>query len=517
MSAVNVNADPAASVLELVFRNKWKIITFPTLVFAAAALVLVYFPRTYISEARVLVQVGRESVGIDPTASTGPMISLMQSGRDDEMTSAMDVIRSRAVIAKVVDRLGPDFVLRGAEDADAEPIHPWIAKALDTVGGVIAILKSIDPVGEREEAIIALGKAVYVNVERGSTVLKFIVEAETPSQAQKLLDELIVVYREEHSRIHRNQNSKDFFATQLDTLEQGLASAQEELRDAKNEIGIVSVAERRGTLEAQRREIESARYSALQELARVTSTIKDLRGQIETVQSRDMGERKTVPNEGADELNSQLYALKVKRLDMTSRLREDHPAVQAITRQIEEAQAEVEKEKPTRDEVVDRVNPIYESVSLQIKQQQGARAGIEGLLETLDGQQAMVMKELSDLNVAEVRIDDLSRKVAVAEKQFFRYSDDLEQARIDAELEEQRISNISVVQPAALIEKPVSPAKLLVLAGAMFLAVGGTASWVLMSERFDSSIRTPSQAEALLGVPTMATLPRENRIGQLVG
>jgi uncharacterized protein involved in exopolysaccharide biosynthesis len=230
-----------------------------------------------------------------------------------------------------------------------------------------------------------------------------------------------------------------------------------------------------------------------------------------------MGERKTVPNEGADELNSQLYALKVKRLDMTSRLREDHPAVQAITRQIEEAQAEVEKEKPTRDEVVDRVNPIYESVSLQIKQQQGARAGIEGLLETLDGQQATVMKELSDLNVAEVRIDDLIRKVAVAEKQFFRYSDDLEQARIDSELEEQRISNISVVQPAALIEKPVSPAKLLVLAGAMFLAVGGTASWVLISERLDTSIRTPSLAESLLGVPTMATLPLENRVGQLIG
>lgn len=63
--------DPITSVLETIFRHKWKIVMFPLFVISMAVLAILFDPRSYISEARVLVQVGRESVGIDPTASTG--------------------------------------------------------------------------------------------------------------------------------------------------------------------------------------------------------------------------------------------------------------------------------------------------------------------------------------------------------------------------------------------------------------------------------------------------------------
>ena len=458
---------------------------------------------------------GRESVGIDPTATTGETINLMQAGRDDEMTSAVDIIHSRGVLAQVVDNLGPDVVLGDTgEESDA---HPLVASIQSGVGQAVGAIKGIDKVSAREEAILELAESLTVDVERGSTVMKLIMEADSAELAQTILGELIAVYEQAHARIHRNPDSQEFFVDQLAQLEQQLGDAQDELREAKNEIGIVSVVDRRSTLEGEVREIDTARYTAEQELSRTMATITELESQINGEPARDLGDRRTIPNEGADLLHSQLYALKVRQLDLKSRFQDDHPLVVAINRQIEEAQRVVDDEAATRQELTDRVNPIHETLSLQLKQQQSIRAGLEGMLETLGNQRQLVMRDLQELNKAEVRIDDLTRRVAVAEKQFFRYSDDLEQARIDAEMEQQRISNISVAQPAALIEKPVSPSKSLVALGSLMLAVAATVSWVLASERFNSRIRTPEEAEEVLGVPTLVALPRTNRIGRLVG
>jgi uncharacterized protein involved in exopolysaccharide biosynthesis len=515
MSSRVISPDPIDLILEAMFRHKWKIVLLPLLVIALVVLIVIFYPRRYISEARILVQVGRQSVGIDPTASTGAMISLMQSGRDDEMTSAIEVIKSREVLSMVVDRLGASVIL--AKGGDSKETNPVIAAVMEKVGQAIALLKSIDPISEREEAIIELAKSISIDVERGSTIMQWTVEADEPELAQLILKELIDVYQQEHLRIHRNQNSKQFFVNQLEKLELDLATAQEKLRDAKNEIGVVSIMDRRGTLEGKLREIEIAKYTADQNLARTNATISNLQSQMETVPSREVGDRVSMPNAGTDNLNAQLYALKVKRLDLTSRFREDHPAVQAITRQIAEAQGVVDAEDETREQVVNRINPIHESLILQLTQQASVRAGLEGLVKTLDSQHEQVMQELQTLNHAEVLIDDLTRRVAVSEKQFFRYSDDLEQARIDAEMQEQRISNISIVQPAALIERPVSPSKALLAIGGLFLAIGGTLAVVMACEKVDRTIKTAAAAEQLLNVPVFATLPKENRIGKLVG
>ncbi|HBJ38654.1 MAG TPA: hypothetical protein DDZ51_28670, partial [Planctomycetaceae bacterium] len=392
--------DPVTAILETVFRHKWKIILLPLLAISLAVLVILFYPRSYISEARVLVQVGRESVGIDPTASTGAMISLQQTGRDDEMTSAADVLQSREVLALVVDRLGADLVLGGGENAGQKKNHPVVATIKGLVGNALAVVKNIDKVSEREEAIIELRKALNVTVERGSTIMKWEVEADSPILAQTILKELINVFQEEHLRIHRNQNSKQFFISQLSQLEQDLASAQNKLRDAKNEIGVVSILDRRMTLESEMKEVEVAQYSARQELSRSVATINDLITQTETMPMRDTGDKRTLPNSGADQLNSQLYALKVKRLDLVSRLSEEHPMVQAVTRQIKEAQYVVDSEDSTRQDMVDRVNPIHEALLLQLAQQQSTRAGLDALLETLDQQRASVLKNLNELNNA---------------------------------------------------------------------------------------------------------------------
>ncbi len=104
----------------------------------------------------------------------------MQSNRENEVKSAMDVLLSRSIIASTVDEIGPEVVLAGgAEGAGSAPTA--IDWAMDRVKSVLAVLKKIDPITPREQAIIEIEETFKVDAERNSTVL--VTEYESKSAA----------------------------------------------------------------------------------------------------------------------------------------------------------------------------------------------------------------------------------------------------------------------------------------------------------------------------------------------
>jgi polysaccharide biosynthesis protein PslE len=119
-STAPISFGPLA-LARLFYRHKFKATCCATAVLGLATLVLLYAPRTYRSEARLFLQVGRESVRLDPTATTGNTIALQQSGRDNEIATAIEVMKGRAIVEKVVDELTPEVVLGEAGTDQSEP------------------------------------------------------------------------------------------------------------------------------------------------------------------------------------------------------------------------------------------------------------------------------------------------------------------------------------------------------------------------------------------------------------
>ena len=75
-------------------RNHW----YPAaLVFGGTALLavlaMIFLPRTYHSGAMLFVKLGRETVSLDPTATTGSTISVLDT-RDNEINSIRDMLYS---------------------------------------------------------------------------------------------------------------------------------------------------------------------------------------------------------------------------------------------------------------------------------------------------------------------------------------------------------------------------------------------------------------------------------------
>ncbi|MEQ8846247.1 GumC family protein [Botrimarina sp.] len=499
-------------VAEVVFRHKWKVLLIPTVVIGAGLAVALFMPRTYRSEAKLALRVGRQSVSIDPVAQTGQQtISLQQMGRESEVKTAIDLLRSRGVIAKVVDRLGPEYVLRGGPDSERAPLSPAGRVLQNTLGAplesVIGAVKSIDPISEREEAIIEVEDNLDVDAERDSTLILVTYSTKSPLGAQRVLDTLIDVYRSEHLRVHRNEGSLGFFQEQEAQFREQLDEAMRSLRDSKNKMGVASIETRRENLENQLQSVELAFYQAEAERDALAAELVDLGLKLGELPERLVASKRSIPNEGADLLRDQLYALQVRQADLKARYSDTHPLVVAVTRQVDEATKVVDGQSTVRQETTDDINPIHRELSLLLKQKQSQFASLDARLAALAKQADAVRSDLERVNTQQVEIARLERDEAILSRKFHRYTDNLEQARIDEQLQAKSISSVNVAQSPTLAEKPVSPSKAIVGLGAIALAVGLTVATVLGLEQLNDRVRSEDALEQASGVPLLASIP----------
>src|SRR5437762_6918020 len=85
----------------VLFRHRRKISLFFFGAVAMTLLVIALSPRSYTSESKLFIRVGRESVGLDPTATTGQTL-MLQKTQVDEVNSALQILGSREVLRRVV-------------------------------------------------------------------------------------------------------------------------------------------------------------------------------------------------------------------------------------------------------------------------------------------------------------------------------------------------------------------------------------------------------------------------------
>ena len=100
----------------VLFRHKWKIILFFLAVVITVTIGTFQAPEIYRSDAKLLVRIGRESVTLDPTATTGHIISIGQS-RQAEINSELEILKSREIAEKVVDAIGLEAILKPPDEA----------------------------------------------------------------------------------------------------------------------------------------------------------------------------------------------------------------------------------------------------------------------------------------------------------------------------------------------------------------------------------------------------------------
>jgi len=412
---------------------------------AMTVLVISQYPRSYASESKFLVRVGRETVGLDPTATTGETI-MLQKTQDDEINSVMNILTSRVVIEQVVERVGSKRILDNQPGGEAATpaVHGKISQFLAWLGNNLYAIGLLDPGTEADQAIRQLESKYRVWADRHSMVINVRFSAASPELARDVVDAITKVFLAEHAKLNQNEGSLKFFAEQTDTLRNDLIAAQTELRDRKNEFQLTTGTNRLSILEKTK-----------------------------------------------DALRQKVYDLELQESDLTSRYQDAYPLLQEVRRERETAQKALMKMSTGEGQRMAKIS----NVSLP-----GATSEVTPLIDTPDG-------ELQALNDQEFELLQLDREVRLLERKYEMHVEKLEQARLNDALGREQIGNVKIAQPATLVYKPVSPKKPLILGLGVMLALFGGVGIAYFSETFDQSLRTTDQVESVLGLPVLASLP----------
>ncbi len=475
-----------------VARNWLKGVAVSALVAGVAVLGTFLMPRSYYSEARLFVRFGRENQ-VDPTASGGQMVALYES-RESEINSLIEILKSRAVLDRVVEELG-----LGGEGSE-------VGSQKSEVGG----LEPRERMESRahQMAVMKLAKNVYIGAPRKSNIISVSCKASSPALAQKIVAKLVEVYREEHVRVHRSPGTYAFFEEQERQSLTAWEKAANELRGTKDRLGIVTIEGRRKHLDERLADINFKRLTNQADLKRSAATITSLEGQIAELPPTLITQETTGASAAADGMRQTLYGLEAQEQDLAARMQDSHPRLVAVRQTVKDLRRVLDEQPTERVQATEAINPARQSLELSLLTE---RSRVESLVATeqaLETQQEQLRGEMTELNGQALTIDELTQRVALAENNHKEYSQRLEQARINRTLDDERISSLSLVQPASFVGTAAGPRRIYVLVAGMLVSLGSGVLTILVFAWLNPVIYTAEQLSRSLNLPLAGSLPR---------
>ena len=511
-------------VYRAIFRHRRKAIGFFLVVTTIVAVVTALSPWDYRSEGKLYVRLGRENVALDPTATMGqgPMVAVPDS-RESEINTTVEFLVSRVLAEAVLDRLGPAGILPPYGEASLVKAAAESDGVAEISGATKARIqrrpKETERRGatnDRDRAIEWIQKRLDVEPVRKSNVVVIKYEAHAPEVAQAVVAELIDAYLNHHIRMNRPRGAHDFLVEQAERSRRELLKAERLLRDVKTETGLADPLEQRRMMTKRVVRLEDESEQVACDVAASKAEIEQLQETLANLPRTEVREVTTgVGDFGTDGMRQQLYALELREQELAAKYTEIHPLMQRARQQVAAAKKILGREEFTRREVTTEPDLAYEQKHLDLLNKQPTLAALEARAAELRTDLAQARSQVAVLNENEFRITQLQREVDLHDSEYRTYSSTLEQSRIDQALEMERISNISVIQPATYEAKPVRPRVLLNLALGMFMGIFGGLLLALLAERLDHSFRIPEDVEKKLDLPVLISVPRL-RSGELV-
>jgi uncharacterized protein involved in exopolysaccharide biosynthesis len=466
----------------------WRQKTAGVLAFVAVlSLTLAYLalaPRKFQSEAKVLVRMGRESITLDPTATTGQFVAAADS-RESEVHAVEELLLSRGLGEKIVDQFGPEKILEKK-----------------TGGGTLAAslawldaynLNPLRVYSVRDKAVVSLRKNLSTAAGKKTNIVSVSYQAKDPKGAQDVLSALLQSARDEHLRVHRTTGSQEFFVNQSELLRGTVAKLEAQLRDLKDSTGFAALPTQRdlklqliGSLQGDLLRARAERDAAQAEVERRRQQLRDLPSLVVTEQTTGL------PQTARQTLREKLYDLEVREQELAVKLTNEAPLLQHVRNQISEARR-IMSEEQASTQVKKGANPTYQAGELGLQEKEAQLAALEARTRSLDSKVAAAQDELKQVNASEVELARLERELDLARANYRKYAENLEQARIDQELELAKISSLNLMQTPTYSITPISPQPIPTLAFGLAGAVICSFGAALLADR----LRRPAAVAAI--------------------
>jgi uncharacterized protein involved in exopolysaccharide biosynthesis len=473
-------------------------------------------PRTYYSEARLFVRFGRENQ-VDPTAAGGQLVSLYES-RESEINSLLEILRSQSILDRVVEALGPQTILgrrtamlpafaSGKSAAPTASHHPQ-AQSKSDAPLAADDQRGTSPTRDHQRAVKKLQREVTVAAPRKSHIITVGCRASSPALAQRIVEKLIEVYQEEHVRVHRFPASYEFFQQQANRALVAWQEAAQQLRQLKDQLGIVTLESRQQTLQAELASLDTQRMAVQADLKTAQAKVAALESLLADLPPWLMTQKVDSPSAAFDGMRQTLYQLEAQEQDLAARMQNNHPRLMVVRDQIATLRAILQKQPDERAQTTEAINPAWQSIQTSLLNERALVKSLMAREAALLASERQLRGDLEELNRQAITLQTLQQQAALAESQHREYAQRLEQARINQMLDQERITSLSLVQPASFPAFPSSPRRLMVLSMGLMASVLAAFATMLGAACLWPVVETGQQLATALQLPLAGLIPQ---------
>ncbi len=294
-------------------------------------------PRSFRSESKLYIRLGRETASLDPTSVIGRDLpsTPLSASRENEINSVCEILPSRVLLEQVVDRVGADAILDGTApqptsapatgDVSARTTPPRAMQTASLASGSGATRAAND----RDRAILALDKMLEVEAVKKSDVVRVTCRSHDPLLSQRIVATLVDTYMVEHLRLNRTPGAHDFLERETAHVLEKLADTEQALRSLKDETGLASPDAQRELMVQRAARLEDELLVTAAALASSEAETGMLRQQLTTVPKTTItAGTEGIPNHGVDLMRNELYRLQMIEQEMSSKYTDQHFLVQ---------------------------------------------------------------------------------------------------------------------------------------------------------------------------------------------
>jgi polysaccharide chain length determinant protein (PEP-CTERM system associated) len=373
-----------------------------------------------------------------------------------------------------------------------------------------------------EDKIASLRERIEIDVartrpRRDADAFSISFNGTEPQVVMRVANGLATFFIDENLKVREAQavSTSDFLDDELVTSRKRLEEVEQQLKDyRKNYMG-----ELPDQLETNLRILDRLQL----QLNEKQASLRDERSRISAIENQIAANRKFLTQSGTgvsedgdslslDQLRAQLAALQASYTD-------SHPDVIRLQARIADLEEKFRSGElkafgnlPAQASADPAVLMAQKSLAEQTRQRSESRREIK----SLELEIANIARQIKEYQLRVERTPQHEQELLTSQRDYNNIKqsyDSLLNRKLEAEIavnmeKKQKGEQFSIIDPARLPERPVSPDLrrlfLMVLAAGLGLGAG----LVFLLDFFDSSLRRPESLEADLGIPVLATVPK---------
>jgi succinoglycan biosynthesis transport protein ExoP len=464
---------------QTIMRHKWGILGFAFIVTLLTTLAVYSLTPIYRATATLLIESQEANV-----VSIEEVYGL-EGGQSEYFTTQFEILKSRKLAEKVVDRLG--LVEHPLYNQVEEPLLPFsldIRDYLPLPGGDEEVVED-----KRRKVVDAFMQDLSIEPVRKSQLVKISYESPDAQLAADIANAVGEAYIENNleAKLELTMKASSWLSGRMEVLRADLTAAEQNLQQYREQEQIVG---ERGGLDIASQELELV-ASKLVDARRERLENESLYRQIQSIGKGNPSRLELVPGVLQHPLVQRMkeaYAIvDQRRSELAKRYGPKHPNMQAVNSELNAARDALNRQ------ILSVVNGIETSYKVALANERSLQA-------TLDGTKG----NIQDLSRKEYRLRELQQDVEAKRAIFNTFLKRFNETSATGDL---NTANARVSDPAVVPVEPAKPKKKLIIALAFVVSGLFGVMFAFLLQALNNTVKNPAEVESRLGETMLGLLP----------